>query len=84
MTDRNELSDEALEQVVGGVRRTVNNVIANYVNVREWPGLDADNVVYRVYNGASVYTTGRVHCADGYEWYELEDGCWIAGSMIGY
>lgn len=84
MTDRNELSDEALEQVVGGARRTVCNSAASYANVRSYPGLDSANVEYKVYNGDSVYTTGKVRYADGYDWYQLDDGNWIAGSLIGY
>ncbi len=84
MTDRNELSDEALEQVVGGARRTVRNSAASYANVRSYPGLDSENVEYKVYNGESVYTTGRVRYADGYDWYQLDDGNWIVGSLIGY
>ena len=84
MTDRNELSDEALEQVVGGARRTVSNSSASYAYVRSYPGLDPDNVEYKVYNGDSVYTTGKTHYADGYTWYQLDDGNWVAGSLIGY
>ena len=80
----NKINDESLDQVVGGVWRTVRNDSASYANVREWPGLDDDNVAYKVYNGDSVYTTGRVRYADGYDWYELNDGNWIAGSLIGY
>ncbi len=84
MTDRNELSDEALEQVVGGARRTVSNSAASYANVRSYPGLAPDNVEYRVYNGENVYTTGKTRFADGYMWYQLDDGNWVVGSLIGY
>ena len=84
MTDMNKINDEALENVVGGARRIVRNSSASYANVRSYPGLDPDNVEYKVYNGESVYTTGKVRYADGYDWYQLDDGNWIAGSLIGY
>ena len=83
-----KLTDEALDQVVGGAKRYVSNSSAEYANVREDPGLDSD-VSYRVYNGTAVYTTGNTYTCDGYTWYEitLEGGGgygWIAGSLIGY
>ena len=82
-SDFNKINEESLENVSGGVRRTVHNDSVNYANVRCGAGLKYD-VEYKVYNGTEVYTTGRVKYADGYDWYELDDGCWIAGSLIGY
>lgn len=83
MTEMNKLNDAALENVTGGARRKVYNSSRDYANVRNYAGLDYD-VAYRVYNGETVYTTGNVRYADGYDWYQLDDGCWIAGSLIGY
>ena len=83
MTDMNKINDEALENVTGGARRIVHDDARDYANVRTYAGLDYD-VAYRVYNGESVYTIGRVKYADGYDWYQLDDGNWIAGSLIGY
>ncbi len=78
-----KISDEALDNVTGGARRTVHNDAVGYAYVRSGPGKDYE-VEYKAYNGESVYTTGRVRYADGYDWYQLDDGCWIAGSLIGY
>jgi uncharacterized protein YraI len=83
MADMNKLNDQALENVTGGARRTVQNSSADHANVRSGPGQDY-GVVYRVYNGDSVYTTGYVKYSGGYDWYELDDGNFIAGSLIGY
>ena len=48
-------------------------------------GLDY-GIGYTVTNGDYVNTTGRhrYNDSDGYIWYELTDGNWIAGSLIGY
>ena len=83
MTDMNKINDEALENVTGGARRTVHNDSLGYANVRSGPGQQYD-VEYRVYNGDSVYTTGYHKYSGGYDWYELDDGNFIAGSLIGY
>lgn len=83
MSDINIISDKALESVVGGARRTVHNDAVGYANVYSGPG-KGHEVDYRLYNGESAYTTGRIKYADGYDWYQLDDGCWIAGSLIGY
>ena len=85
MTDKNmnKINDEMLENVTGGAQRVVHNDAVGYANVRSGPGLGYD-VEYSVPNGDCVYTTGRVRYRDGYDWYELTNGCWIAGSLIGY
>ncbi len=83
MADINKINDESLENVTGGVKRIVQNDAVNYANVRSGPGLKYD-VEYKVYNGTAVYTTGKVKYADGYDWYQLDDDCWISGSLIGY
>ncbi len=86
--NREKLTDESLENVVGGVKRIVDNPDDEYANVRSGAGLDTE-VLYQVYNGVSVYTTGNVIYRDGYDWYEIyaegDAGYgWIAGSLIGY
>ena len=83
MADINKINDESLENVTGGVKRIVQNDAVNYANVRSGAGLKYD-VEYKVYNGTAVYTTGKVKYADGYDWYQLDDGYWISGSLIGY
>ena len=83
MTDMNKINDEALEEVTGGARRRVSNDSCSYAYVRSGPGKQYD-VEYKVYNGETVYTTGYHEVHGGYDWYELDDGNFIAGSLIGY
>lgn len=88
MSDMNKINDEALENVTGGASRKVYNDAVGYANVRSTPG-KGDNVCGRVYNGETVWTTGEVIYADGYDWYKIvlpsgSDEAWIAGSLIGY
>ena len=83
MSDMKKLNDEALENVTGGARRTVSNDSSSYSWVRSGPGKQYDEQ-YKVYNGDSVYTTGHHVYSGGYDWYELDDGNFIAGSLIGY
>ena len=83
MTDINKINDEVLEEVNGGARRHVSGSPVGYVHVRKGPGEDY-SVVYNVSNGDVVYTTGRHVWNGDYNWYELTNGCWIAGSLIGY
>ena len=87
MSEMNKINEEALENVVGGAKRYVDNDAAGYANVREAPGLDS-RVMFKAPNGADVYTTGRTVKKDGYVWYEIlcneHPNGWIAGSLIGY
>lgn len=85
MDEMKKVSDEALENVTGGASRTVYNDSVGYAHVRTGPGKSYESA-YDVYNGDTVYTTGayRYNEYDGYVWYQLTDGCWIAGSLIGY
>ena len=75
------LSDEELEQVVGGAKRTVHNDESSYTLIFDGPN---GKEVGRVYNGDKVYTTGYYKYSDGYDWYELDDGTFIQGNYIGY
>ena len=81
MKDRMELTDEELEQVVGGAKRIVHNDQSDSVYVYDSPNGESS---YTLYNGVTVYTTGRVRYSDGYDWYQLDDGNWIQGNFIGY
>lgn len=78
-----KINDEVLENVTGGVKREVYNPSVGYANVRSGPGEDY-SVEYTVPNGGHVYTTGYHEDHGDYTWYELTNGCWIAGSLIGY
>ena len=89
MSEMDKINIDALEEVTGGVMRTVQNDAANYANIRRAPGLDA-KIIAKVYNGTKLRTaTTRTFKKDGYVWYEvtLPDGSdkgWVAGSLIGY
>ena len=84
-----KINVNALEEIVGGATRVVDNDASSYSNVRSAPGLDSA-VIGRVYNGDKVETTGRHQVKNGYDWYEIKMGAaghstgWIAGSLIGY
>jgi uncharacterized protein YgiM (DUF1202 family) len=85
----NKISDDSLEEVVGGVTRTVYNPgEENFANVRLDAGLDAQ-IVFTMDNGAKVETTGETQYADGIKWYQIElpgggpnRYGWIAGTML--
>jgi hypothetical protein len=82
------INDMALDNVTGGVTRTVRNNSVKYANVREDAGLKS-KVVGKLNNGTKVKTTGNKIRKDGYVWYEItlengSDNAWIAGSLIGY
>ena len=89
MSEMDKLNIDALEDVSGGVMRTVQNDAANYANVRRAPGIDA-KIIAKVYNGTKLQTNANHKVKkDGYIWYEvtLPDGSdkgWVAGSLIGY
>ena len=89
MSEMDKINVDELQEVSGGVMRTVQNDVANYANVRRAPGIDA-RIIAKVYNGTKLQTrvTHTVK-KDGYVWYEvtLPDGSdkgWVAGSLIGY
>ena len=88
MTDIKKISEEALENVVGGKRVVVHNDAVNYANIRVTPGLNTE-VLFTVKNGTELETTGNKISRDGYTWYEVYlagayDYGWISGSLIGY
>ena len=88
MTEMKKINEQALENVVGGVNRTVHNDAVSYAIVREKPGLDS-KVFFTVKNGQEVTLTGNKVSKDGYVWYEIMlagafDKGWIAGSLIGF
>ena len=82
-----KINADALENIVGGAKRIVDNPASSFTNVREAPGLNS-KVMFRLPNGADVYTTGSRVTKDGYVWYEIlcneHPNGWIAGSLIGY
>ena len=84
MADFNKISDEALEDVVGGARRYVYNDSADYhyANVRSGPS-STSSKVYTLSNGSEVFTVDKVYNdEDGYYWTQLDDGNWIASHFL--
>ena len=81
LKEKTELTDEELDQVVGGAKRYVDNKEVGYANVRSGPGIEY-NAEYSLNNGQSVYTTGFSVEKDGCCWYELDDGNWIRGDFL--
>jgi len=88
MTEMKKINDQALENVVGGVTRTIKNDAVNYANIRDDAGLNAP-VLTTMKNGTKVELTGNGPIKkDGYLWYEIwinpgQRG-WISGSLIGF
>lgn len=89
MTDlnMNKLSDAALNEVNGGVVKTVNNSSCDHANVRHEPGLDGQ-IAASLKNGTRLIVLGDTVEKDGYVWYNVmlesgSDEAWIAGSLIG-
>ena len=94
MTDIKDMmiTDEALENVIGGVIVTVQNDACDYAYIRHEPSLNGI-VAMKAKNGTRLNTVVSEYIqpvyADGYMWYPvtLEKGsdiAWIAGSLIGY
>ena len=89
MGDMKKVDEQALDNVVGGARRTVYSDTPGYAyaNCRRTAGLDSE-VFFTIPNGTEVETTGNVIHRDGYDWYEVRlagayDYGWIAGHLIG-
>ena len=82
MSDMKKLSDEALENVVGGRIRVVTNDAG--ANIRSGPGTRYEKL-YHLGRGREVDTNGeRVYNdADGYDWVQLDDGGWVAAHLLG-
>ena len=82
-----ELTDEELDQVSGGARRTVYTDSSSAAVIRSGPGLSYSQICSFL-NGAAVYTTGSQvrNDEDGITWYEICEPVygWIRGSLIGY
>ena len=83
MIDTTILTDGFLTNVDGGDRRTVRNDSSDYSYVRSGPG-KGYNEEYKVQNGDIISTTGFHEVRGDYDWYELDDGNWIDGVLIGY
>ena len=87
MADFEEISDEMLEMVVGGVRRIVNTHSASSVAIRKHPGAQYAQV-NALPNGRSVEVdadSGVFNENDGRTWYHVSwpVSGWIVGRSVG-
>ena len=84
-TEFNKISEEALEQVSGGVRRIVDTGTDQNAAVREGAGKGYEQIA-SLKNGTAVNATGKFKQADGRNWAQIDAPVngWIAASIIGY
>ena len=85
MSDLNKINDEALNQVVGGVKRIVDTGTSQNAAVRDGAGKGYEQIA-SLKNGTVVNATGKFREADGRNWAQIDspvDG-WIAASILGY
>ena len=85
MTDMNKINDAALNDVVGGVRRTVDTGTDQNAAVRCGAGKKYEQIA-SLKNGTKVNATGKFKEADGRSWAQIDAPVngWIAASIIGY
>ena len=85
MTELNKINVEALENVIGGVKRTVDTGTSQNAAVRQNPGLNAKQVG-SLPNGSKVNATGVFKKADGRNWAQINSPVkgWVAASILGY
>ena len=85
MTEINKINVEALENVIGGVKRTVDTGTSQNAAVRENPGLNSRQIG-SLPNGTKVNATGVFKKADGRNWAKIDSPVkgWIKASIIGY
>lgn len=84
MSEVHKLNNAALNQVTGGVRKTVQNTTPgyDYANVRAEPNGTA---IDKLYNGEYVYTTGRRVDRGAYTWVEVDYANghgWVAENLL--
>ena len=84
-TEFNKISEDALEQVSGGVRRIVDTGTSQNAAVREGAGKGYEQIA-SLKNGTAVNATGKFKQADGRNWAQIDAPVngWIAASIIGY
>ena len=84
-TEFNKINEEALENVVGGVKRTVDTGTSQNAALRDGPGKGYEQIA-SLKNGTKVNATGVIKFADGRHWAEVDypEYGWIAASIIGY
>ncbi len=87
MAEKKSLNEAELNDVSGGVSRTVNTNMAMDAVVRSGPGFNYPQVA-SLKNGTQVNTTGNTSSngMDGKVWYEINYPVygWMAGTLLGY
>ena len=83
---KTKLDDEMLDNVVGGIKATINTRANSNAVVRSGPSKQS-NQVDSLCNGTSVRTSGEsvYNDRDGITWYEIYEPIhgWVEGSIIG-
>ena len=86
MSEMNKINVDALENVVGGVTKTVDTNTTQNAAVRSGPGTNFEQIA-SLKNGTKVNYTGRVEYSrkDGRNFAEISSPVygWIAASIIG-
>ena len=86
MTDEKKIIDtEELENVSGGINRTVNTGDERNAAVRVAPG-ESNTQIGSLPNGTLANATGRFATADGRNWAEIDYPVhgWIKASILGF
>ncbi len=85
MTEMNKMNEKALENVTGGVQRTVDTGDTRNAAIRVAPGEDKAQIA-SLKNGTMVNATGQFVRAGGRNWAEINYPVsgWIKASIIGF
>ncbi len=86
MAEKKNLNENELNDVSGGVYRTVNTGMKMDAVVRSGPGLSYPQIS-SLPNGTQANTTGNVaRGPEGYDWYEINYPVygWMKGTLLGY
>ncbi len=86
MADKKNLNERELNDVSGGVYRTVNTNMSLNAVVRSGPGFNYAEVGSLV-NGTQANTTGNIaQSPDGTVWYEINYPMygWMKGTLLGF
>ena len=71
MENVKKLSEDALEDVVGGKSYTVHNTKTNHISMYKYPGSNS-KVLSKLSNGQKLFKTGNTITMDGVTWCEVQ------------
>ncbi len=86
MAEKKSLNENEMNNVSGGVYRTVNTNMVLKAVVRQGPGFNYPEIA-SLENGTQANTTGNVSMSgDGVTWYEINYPVygWMKGTLLGY